>query len=183
MLRKLGAIIAATIVAGTLFGPTAAAQPVRNTLPGVGNDMTCDLRAPVRIKTVDGFALQIAQEPANKGKVIQTWVWGGNEQKWVPCKTAGSDPNAFYTFWNIHTKNCLGVWGQMPGDGAYFTETECVAGGHHRFARIVDAPTGLFLLQVVHSGKFMNVLNNNNGANTIMAQYSDMGKLFYLERA
>ncbi|MCE7007962.1 RICIN domain-containing protein [Kibdelosporangium philippinense] len=88
-----------------------------------------------------------------------------------------------YTFWNLHNKNCLNMWAAVMGDWGQFTEGECAAGAHQRFARIVDAPSGMFLLQVQHSGKFMSVPTGNNSLNAIMTQYSDQAKLFYLERA
>lgn len=75
------------------------------------------------------------------------------------------------------------MWAAVMGDWGQFTEGECAAGAHQRFARIVDAPSGMFLLQVQHSGKFMSVPTGNNSLNAIMTQYSDQAKLFYLERA
>lgn len=176
MLRKLGAVVAIVVSACAFLTPTASAQ-ITIRPAGVGGDMSCAPGAQ-RIKTADGYALQISQESPNQGKVVQHWIWGGAEQKWLVCKTGGSDPSAQYTFWNVHTRNCLGAYGADQGEGAYFTETECVAGSHQRFSRFIDPPTGLFLLQVSHSGKFMNMLNNSNGPNTIMAQYTGMAKLF-----
>lgn len=77
MLRRIAVAIAIVLTAGTLFGGTVSAQPIR-TIPGVGGDMTCDLATNYRIRTADGYALQISQT-APTGRVIQHWVWGGTE--------------------------------------------------------------------------------------------------------